>query len=116
MENENNTVTTEENENNGVSIADNEYLIKFNKPYTFESQNYDSVNLSNIENLSTSDLIAADKVYLGSGNMSPTSEMTLAYACIIAAKVTQKPIEFFNQLPAKEGMKVKTAVVNFLYN
>lgn len=103
-------------ENNTVNTEENEYLIKFNKQYVFEGQNYDSIDLSNIESLSTNDLINADKAYLSTGNISPTAEMTLAYACIIAAKVTQKPIEFFNQLPAKEGMKVKTAVVNFLYN
>lgn len=90
--------------------------IKFKKPYVFEGETYDGVNLSDIEKISTKDLLEVDKIYTKLGYMSPTAEMTLAYACIIASRATKKSLEFFTSLPANEGMKVKTAVINFLYN
>ncbi|KZL88715.1 phage tail assembly protein [Clostridium magnum] len=94
----------------------NDLLIKFNKPYVFEGQSYTEIDLSSIENISTKDLVAVDKLFYQTGNIAPSSEMSLAYACIVASKAAGKPLEFFNQLPAKEGIKVKTAVVSFLYN
>ncbi len=113
--------------NNGTNIvtggdvantieATNDCLIKFNKAYSFEGQTYTEIDLSNLENISTKDLIAVDKLYYATGNMAPSSEMSLAYSCIVASKVASKSLEFFNQLPAKEGIKVKSVVVNFLFN
>jgi hypothetical protein len=90
--------------------------IKFKKPYEFEGQTYDGVDLSEVENISTKDLLEVDKIYTKLGYISPTAEMTLAYSCIIASRATKKSLEFFTSLPANEGMKVKTAVINFLYN
>lgn len=99
-----------------ISEVTNDYLIKFNKPYIFEGKAYNEIDLSNVENISTKDLIAVDKLFYQTGNIAPSSEMSLAYACIVASKAAGKPLEFFNQLPAKAGIKVKTVVVNFLYN
>jgi len=92
------------------------YNITFQKTYKFEGQNYDGIDLSGIENISTKQLVEVDKLFYATGNMAPTSEMSLAYACIVASKVSNKPLEFFTGLSGKEGIKVKTAVVNFLYN
>ena len=33
----------------------------------------------------------------------------------MAARVTGKPLEFFQQLPAREAVKLKNLVVGFLY-
>lgn len=120
--NENKTMDTIENTTSEVKTTTSDIEtnpindITFKKPYTFEGQTYDGIDLSNIENLSTKDLLNADKLYTRQGNVSPTAEMTLAYACIVATTVTKKPLEFFTNLPANEGMKVKTSVINFLYN
>jgi hypothetical protein len=125
MDNENTTndvTTTEENTTTVNSEAitttntNSIFNITFKKPYLFEGQTYEGIDISNIENLSTKDLSTADRLYTQQGNISPAAEMTTGYACIIANMVTQKPIEFFTNLPANEGIKVKTAVVNFLYN
>lgn len=47
-----------------VGNENNELLVKFDKPYTFEGVDYNEIDLSRIENLSTKDLINADKTVL----------------------------------------------------
>lgn len=92
-----------------------ENLIKFNKPYKFEGAEYNEVDLSGLEDLTVIDLAAADKQFYGQGNVSGGSiETNILYTCIIASKATGKPIEFFENLPVKLGMKVKLEVMSFL--
>lgn len=91
-----------------------ELKVIFKKPYNFEGQEYKEIDLSGIENLSTKDLIEADKQFNLSGQMAMMNEMTTGYSCIIAAKATGKPVEFFENLPAGEGLKVKNKVMGFL--
>ncbi len=88
--------------------------ITFKKPYKFEGDEYKEVDLSGIENLSTKDLIDADKQFNTSGQMALMNEMTTGYSCIVAAKASGKPVEFFESLPAGEGLKVKNKVMGFL--
>lgn len=88
--------------------------IIFKKSYNFEGKEYKEVDLSGIENLSTKDLIEADKQFNLSGQMAMMNEMTTGYSCIIAAKGTKMPVEFFENLPAGEGLKVKNKVMGFL--
>ena len=88
--------------------------IIFNKPFNFEGKEYKEVNLSGMNDLTTKDLLDADKQFNASGQMSLMNEMTTGYACIIASKSTKLPIEFFENLPANEGLKVKNTVMSFL--
>lgn len=43
-------------------------------------------------------------------------EMTLEYACFIAARAAKQPIEFFRGLPPKDALKVKNRVTSFFYS
>lgn len=98
-----------------VDVEDNEYLIIFKKPYVFDGTEHASIDLSGLDNLKASDMIAANKVLDRSGSFSFLPEMSLQYACIIAAKATKLPIEFFNGLHPKEAVKVKNKVVSFFF-
>lgn len=86
----------------------------FKKPYHFEGKEYKEVDLSGLDNLSTNDLIEADKQFANTGQMALMNEMTTGYACIVAAKATGYPVEFFYRLPGAEGLKVKNVVMTFL--
>jgi len=91
--------------------------IVFQKPFKFEEKEYTEVDLSGLENLTTRDLVDTEKMYASYGqNNSPVKEMSVGYACIIASKATNLPIEFFEYLPANEGIQVKNEVVSFFYN
>lgn len=91
------------------------YVVKFHRPYHFEEKVYKEIDLSGIENLSAEDMIAADKYLTKGGNFSVMPEMSLEYACFIAGRATDLPVEFFRRLPPKDAIKVKNRVTNFFY-
>jgi hypothetical protein len=93
----------------------NPYLVVFKKPYLYEEKEYTEVDLSGIEDLTVNDLADADKKFISSGQIATVNEMSVGYAAIIAATVTKKPVEFFNGLPAGEGIKIKNLVTSFFY-
>jgi hypothetical protein len=88
--------------------------VVFKKPFNFEGKEYKEIDLSNIESLATKDLIESDKIFNNSGQVALMNEMATGYTCILASKATNLPIEFFENLPAKEGLKVKNKVMGFL--
>jgi hypothetical protein len=92
----------------------NKLIVKFKNAYNFEGKEYDQVDLSGLENLKAKDLMEADKVFISSGDVAAMNEMNLKYNSIIAANVTKLPVEFFEELPAKEAIKVKNVVAGFL--
>lgn len=91
--------------------------VKFRKPYRFEGQDYDGVDLSGLEDLNAAALENVGRALLKKrpGLNPSTIEMTMEYAILLASRVAGKPLEFFERLPAKKAMKIKTAVVGFLY-
>ncbi len=102
--------TDEENVNDEISK-----LVKFNKPYKFEDETYNSIDLSGLDDLTTTDLIAAERKYDKSGTYDILPEMTLSYAMCIASRATNLPIEFFYGLPPKEGLKIKARIRHFFF-
>lgn len=92
--------------------------LKFRKPYQFEGKEYKSVDLSGMEDLKTTDLLSINRFMEMEGTsfgLGTTPEMTLEYACHVAAKATSLPVEFFRALPAREGLRIKNRVVAFFY-
>lgn len=90
--------------------------VKFAKPYTFEDDTYDGLDMSCLEKLTARDLADIEKKFYRYGITSITPENTVTYAKITAQKATGLPIEFFDQLPVREMMAVKNRVVNFFYD
>lgn len=94
---------------------ENSYVIKFRKPFVFEDQTYESVDLSGLEDMSARDMIQAQRIMEKSGSINVLPEMSLEYACIFASRATKMPVEFFQSLPSKEAIKLKNKVTNFFY-
>ena len=90
-------------------------VLRFKKPYSFEGESYTEVDLSGLEDLSAADLCKVGKMVKKTDGLDPIAEMSLPYAIYMAARVTGKPIEFFQQLPAREAIKLKNLVAGFLY-
>ena len=90
-------------------------VLRFKKPYSFEGETFTEVDLSGLEDLSAADLCKVGKMVKKIDGVDPIAEMSLPYAIYMAARVTGKPLEFFQQLPAREAVKLKNLVVGFLY-
>lgn len=94
---------------------ENKYFVKFRKPFVWEDETYEGIDLSGMEDLSARDMIQAQRAMEKSGSINVLPEMSLEYACIFASKAAKMPVEFFQALPPKEAVKVKNRVTNFFY-
>jgi hypothetical protein len=94
---------------------DNPLIIELSKPIKFEDKTVEKIDLTGLESLKTSDLIELEKQFNLDGNFSSQPEASVAYARLVSNRVTDLPLEFFDQLGAKNIIKVKTAVMNFFY-
>lgn len=91
------------------------YEVKFTRPYVFEGKTYNSINLEGLETLTSKDMREAESWLTKKGIVSAAPEMSMEYACFIASRVTDLPIEFFERLHPKNAIKVKNRVTNFFY-
>jgi hypothetical protein len=93
-----------------------DYKVIFSKSYQFEGREYTEVDLVGLEELKASDLTKAETTLLASGQMAAVNEMSMGYACIVAAQASKKPIEFYQNLPAKDAVAVKSVITNFFFD
>ena len=104
---------------NAASVEENEevsMVIKFKKPYYFEGKEYTEIDLSGMEDLTGTDMIAINKIMSrSSAGIDVMPEVSVEYACHFAARAAKQPVEFFTNLPPKELMKVKNRVMGFLF-
>ena len=92
------------------SNSENSMVITFSRKYNYEGKEYGQVDLSGLE-----DMTAANKILEKSGSFSFLPEMSLEYACIISARATKMPLEFFQRLHPRDAIKVKNKVTSFFY-
>lgn len=87
--------------------------IKFRKPYEFEGETFDSIELD-LDGLRGSDITQAYRLYAAAGNFSPMVSTDPNFCAQIAASAGSKPLEFIDNLPAPDFMYVTQSVQNFL--
>lgn len=98
--------------NNNTEVNDR---IVLSKPYVFEGETYTELDLQSLNELTGKDLIEIDRVFISGGGNPILSGLTMDYALIVANRITKKPLEFFYNLPAKDGMALRDAVFLFLH-
>ena len=98
-----------------VEDADNFLKITFSKPYNFEGEIFNGIDLSGLEDIKGRQLTAIEKAFGKAGVVSSMPETTSTYAKIAASAATGLPAEFFEDLPGKEVRKIKSAVTRFFY-
>lgn len=104
-------------ENDSPAVVDDiNMVIKFKKPYRFEGKEYTEIDLSGLDDLTASDMIAVNKyMQRTTAGIDVMPEVSLEYACVLASKAAKLPIEFFINLPPREAMRVKNRVMGFLF-
>lgn len=92
-------------------------VLRFAKPYKFGGVEYTEVDLSGLEDVTAGVLESVGKITAKKNpGMNPAlQEMSLTFCTYLAQRVAKLPLEFFTGLPAKEGIKLKAMVTNFLY-
>ena len=96
----------------GEDTEPEDLVLRFGKPYKFGGQEYTEVDLSGLEDVTAGVL---ENVGKNPGMNPALQEMSLTFCTYLAQRVAKLPLEFFTGLPAKEAIKLKTLVTNFLY-
>ena len=91
-------------------------IIDLSIPQDFEGEHITQIDLSSLNELSADDLAYCEGLFQQMGNVDPTKEFNMRYCMIVAHRATGKPLEFFNGLKAKNAIKIKTVISNFLYD
>ena len=101
----------------GEDTEPEDLILRFAKPYKFGGQEYTEVDLSGLEDVTAGVLENVGKIAAKKNpGMNPAlQEMSLTFCTYLAQRVAKLPLEFFTGLPAKEAIKLKTLVTNFLY-
>lgn len=101
----------------GEDTEPEDLVLRFGKPYKFGGQEYTEVDLSGLEDVMAGVLENVGKIAAKKNpGMNPAlQEMSLTFCTYLAQRVAKLPLEFFTGLPAKEAIKLKTLVTNFLY-
>ena len=106
---------------NGTEDAEDtdpeDLVLRFAKPYKFGGVEYTEVDLSGLEDVTAGVLESVGKIVAKKNpGMNPAlQEMSLTFCTYLAQRVAKLPLEFFTGLPAKEAIKLKALVTNFLY-
>lgn len=90
-------------------------VVELSKEYAFEGKKYIKIDLSGLDDLTAEDMISVNRILSRNGNTDILPEMTLEYACVLASKGSDLPIEFYKSLKPKDALKVKGCITHFLY-
>jgi len=101
----------------GEDTEPEDLILRFAKPYKFGGMEYTEVDLSGLEDVTAGTLESVGKIVAKKNpGMNPAlQEMSLTFCTYLAQRVAKLPLEFFTGLPAKEAIKLKAMVTNFLY-
>lgn len=92
----------------------NSLKVDLSKPYFWEGYTYTAVDLSGLERMSTRALKKIMRRSIAAGQAVLLPELDMEYCMNVAAEASGLPIEFFDDLPAADGTRVKNRVMSFL--
>lgn len=91
-------------------------VVKLSKIYHFEDRDIEEIDLTGLEDLTGAMSQKIESLYRKTTkNISAQPEITLDYAMATASILTDLPVEFFRQISSKDLTKIKSRIINFLY-
>ena len=103
------------NEIPDAEIEENENLLRLTKPYSFEGREIQVLDFKDFDNLKTDVMIEASDILTRSGRVVVNPEMDVQYCTYIASCATHLPLEFFDMLNLRDGVRVKNKVRNLFF-
>lgn len=117
MDNKNELMVVDASQESAEDTGEVELVLKLTKPYKFDGQTYTEVDLHGLEDVTAGVLERVGKIFAKKkpGVNPALMEMDLTYCTLLAQRVSKLPLEFFDGLPARDAINLKTLVTNFLY-
>lgn len=95
---------------------EDQYTVKLLREYNFEGRMIASVDMRGLDDLTTRDMEVFDRIMAKMQHSPADKYRDTTYTKHIAVRVTGLPIEFFNQLKARDMLLVTARVYSyFLY-
>lgn len=94
-----------------------ELVVELSKIYAYDDEEINEIDLTGIDNISDKDQKKAMKLYRKiADNVSVNPEFTTDYAVAITHVLTEIPIEIIKQFSFKDKIRLKNAIMGFLYS
>ena len=93
-----------------VNQTTENHVLRFEKPYFFKGQQYETVDLSGIADLNSMNESEAENRMARAGFVITENSFNYLYACILASMASNLPEDFYTGLPLCELVKLKNAV------
>ena len=90
-----------------------EYI--FSKPYEFEGKVYESIEFD-LDSITGADVSTVKRQFMAAGKTAQLYTTDLDFCAMLLAKVLKQPVEFMDQMPGKDYLKLATMVSVFLLN
>ena len=91
-------------------------ILKLSDPFDFEEEKgIKQLDLSGLATLTAMDICAVSDKMLEKGYSGQMMELTPNYCLLIAARALGKPWEYCNKMSARDTIKLKNFITNFLY-
>ena len=93
-------------------------IFKLSKPFTFEGENYTELNMAAFQDITGQQISDVERTFKNQYSLTTADydalEFNLNYIFLLCSFVLNKPVEFFQALPAVDAVKLKYKVVRFL--
>lgn len=96
-------------------VISGQFEVKLSKAYNFDGSKIEKINLNGMQEITAADMIRINRRMSRNGNVDFMQEITTEYALEVAARAAEMPIEFFQSLSMKDTMKIKGAVMGFIW-
>ena len=98
-------------------LVEESLVLKLTRPYVFEGKTYEELDLSGLEDVTAGTLenVGRQVSKKHPGINPAVLEMSTPFCHMLAGRVAKLPLEFFQRLPAKDGIALKALITNFLY-
>lgn len=99
-------------------LVEESLVLKLTRPYVFEGKTYGELDLSGLEDVTAGTLenVGRQVSKKNPGINPAVLETSTPFCIMLAARVTKLPLEFFQRLPAKDGIALKAMITNFLFD
>lgn len=85
----------------------------FNPPYVFEGDTFEKIECD-LDSLKGSDIAAVKRQFAQMGNFAAVPSADSEFCALILARLCKQPLEFFNEMPARDYCALTQEVSNFL--
>lgn len=89
--------------------------LKLGDPFLFEGEEVSEISLEGLFHLTARDMCMFDLQMMSKGYSGTRIDTTRQYAMLVAANINNKPLEWLEQMKARDSVRLRDMVSAFFY-